>query len=205
MSDRFVQDARDNMGAIERLIKGLPGIRGYVDKEMRRDADKRLRDLIARELEEQRQGLFGVQQQLLRGGGLRYMAAIDGAIQKLQILIDRVKTASYGYAGLFDPVNIGEEQLNSLYRFDVALANRTVELQTSVAQLQTAVAQNENVDAAIDALSNLVTEFNTLFSKRNDAVVNPDLLLDRAYVPQVPAELLEIRADTADSGTSEDS
>jgi hypothetical protein len=200
MSDRFVQDAKDRMGAIERLLKGLQGIRGYVDKEIRRDADKRLRDLIARELEEQKQALFNVQQQLLRNGGLQWMAAIDGAIQKLQILIDRVKTASYGYAGLFDPVTIKEEQLDALYRFDVALANRTLDLQTGVAQLQTAFAQGDNVNAAIDSLTNLLNELNVLFSKRNDAVVNPDLLLDTAYAPPLPPDLPAIEPDQTGAG-----
>jgi hypothetical protein len=60
MSDQFVDAAKERMGAIERLLKGLPGIRGYVDKEMRRDADKRLRELIAQELEVQKQALLEV-------------------------------------------------------------------------------------------------------------------------------------------------
>ena len=54
MTERFVEQAQANMGAIERLLKGLPGIRGYVDKELRRDADKRLRDAIAGQLTEQK-------------------------------------------------------------------------------------------------------------------------------------------------------
>ncbi|MEX1021340.1 MAG: hypothetical protein WDZ49_16890 [Litorilinea sp.] len=199
MSDRFVEGAKDSRGTIERLLKGLPGIRGYVDKEMRRDADKRLRDLIARELEEQKQALFAVQQQMLRSGGLRFMATVDGAIQKLQILVDRVKTASYGYAGLFDTVNIQEEQLNALYRFDVALANRIGELENAVVQLGTAFDENNAVDAAIDRLTNLLIELNTLFGKRNDAIVNPDLLLDSTFVPEVPADLLDMDTESRDS------
>ena len=38
------------------------------------------------------------------------MDDVDDAIVKLQTLIDRVKTASYGYAGLFDAVRIKEAQ-----------------------------------------------------------------------------------------------
>lgn len=199
MSDRFVQNAKDGMGTIERLLKGLPGIRGYVDKEMRRDADKRLRDLIARELEEQKQALFGVQQKMLGGGGLRYMAAVDGAIQKLQILIDRVKTASYGYAGLLDAVNIQEDQLNALYRFDVALANRTGELQAAIGELRSAFEQNAEVDAASDRLTALLTELNILFGKRNDAIVDPDLLRDQSYAPDLPSD---VPADLLDGDQS---
>lgn len=201
MSDRFLQGAKDGMGAIERLVKGLPGIRGYVDKEMRRDADRRLRELIARELEAQKQALFNTQQQLLRNGGLRYMATIDSAIQKLQILIDRVKTAADGYAGLFDPVKIREEQLDALYRFDVALANRTAELETAVENLRAAIVQSEGVDGAIDSLTELLDDLNRLFGRRNDAVVNPELLLQQTYAPDISQMQTEF-SDLPDSSGS---
>lgn len=111
MSEQFVEQAKANMGAIERLLKGLPGISGYVNKELRRDADKRLRELIAGHITEQKQQLFALQKQLLSSGGLRWLDDVDQNIQKLQTLADRIRTASYGYAGLFDAVKIGEEQL----------------------------------------------------------------------------------------------
>ena len=95
MSDQYVNAAKERMGAIERLLKGLPGIRGYVDKELRRDADKRLREMIAGQLEDVKQSLYQVQRQFLEGKGLMWMDNVDNSIQKLQILIDRIKTASY--------------------------------------------------------------------------------------------------------------
>src|SRR5688572_9222331 len=148
MSDQFVDAAKERMGAIERLLKGLPGIRGYVDKEMRRDADKRLRELIAQELEVQKQALLEVQRMLLEGKGLLWLDNIDQAVQKLQILTDRIKTASYGYAGLFDPVRIREEALDALHRFDQALANRVVDAKMAIANLRKAVSEGGDIGDA---------------------------------------------------------
>lgn len=189
MSDQYVDRAKERMGAIERLLKGLPGIRGYVDKELRRDADKRLRELIAQQLEEQKQALFGVQQQLLEGKGLMWMDNIDSAVQKLQILIDRIKTASYGYAGLFDPVRIGEEALNALHRFDAALAERVVDVRMAVAELRSAVESSGDIGAAVRKMTDLVGELNTLYNKRHEAVVSPDLLTSPGYTPEVDERL----------------
>jgi hypothetical protein len=84
MSDQYVDTAKERMGTIERLLKGLPGIRGYVDKELRRDADKRLRDLIAQELEAEKQALLEVQNILLENKGLLWLDNVDQAVQKLQ-------------------------------------------------------------------------------------------------------------------------
>jgi hypothetical protein len=176
MSDQFVDAAKERKGAIERLLKGLPGIRGYVDKELRRDADKRLRELIAQELETQKQALLEVQRMLLEGNGLLWLDNVDQAVQKLQILVDRIKTASYGYAGLFDPVRIREEALNALHRFDQDLANRTVDVKMAIANLRKAVSESGDIGDATRKLTDLLADLNNLYSKRHEAILSPGLL-----------------------------
>ena len=183
MSDQYVEGARDRMGAIQRLLKGLPGISGYTDKELRRDADKRVRDLLAGQLEEQKAALFGVQQLLLENKGLLYMDNVDNAVTKLQILIDRIKTASYGYAGLFDPMPIREEQLEALYRFDTALVARVVDVQQAIEALRQAVTAQGDIAAATRKLTDLVAQLNTDYNKRHEAVLQPGLLNDATYAP----------------------
>lgn len=184
MSDQFVDAAKERMGAIERLLKGLPGIRGYVDKEMRRDADKRLRELIAQELEVQKQALHEIQRSLLEGGGMLWLDNVDQTIQKLQILVDRIKTASYGYAGLFDPVRVREEALDALHRFDQALANRAVDVRMAVSNLRKAVSEGGDIGDGIRKLSDLLTELNNLYSKRHEAILSPGLLETPGYVSE---------------------
>ncbi len=191
MSDAFANAARDNMGAIEKLIKGLPGVSGYVDKELRRDADKRVRELLAARLDEQKQALFNIQKSLLNSGGLKYVDDVDGSVQKLQTLIDRIKTASYGYAGFFDPVRIKEEELIALHKFDVAMMERTVDVEAAVDEVGGAVDSGDGILDAVGTLNDLLSELNTLYKRRSDAVENPDLLLDSAYAPKVEAGLLE--------------
>lgn len=185
MSDHYVEEAKKNMNVLERLIKGLPGIAGYVDRELRRDADKRLRDLIANQLEEQKQNLLDIQRKLLGGGGLAFLDDVDRSVQKLQLLIDRVRTASYGYAGLFDAIRIREEQLKALHSFDIALAGRVVAVENSVKALAAAVANNENIGTFSEQLSDIVTELNNMFGKRHEAIIAPDLLTNADYVPAV--------------------
>lgn len=185
MSDQFVDAAKERMGAIERLLKGLPGISGYVDKELRRDADKRLRDLIVQELEVQKQDLLAVQRMLLEGKGLLWLDNVDQAVQKLQILTDRIKTASYGYAGLFDPVSVREEALDSLHRFDQALAERTVDVKMAVDGLRRAVSENGDIGDSIRKLIDLLTDLNNLYTKRHEAILSPGLLETPEYMNDI--------------------
>ena len=189
MSDKFVEHAKAGMGSVERLIKGLPGIRDYVDKELRREADKRVRDLISDQLEEQKKNILELQQKLLKGGGLALLDDVDGAVQKLQTLIDRVKHASYGYAGLFDAVKIREEQLDALHRFDVALMGKLAGIENAVKALAGAISSKGQIESLIAQLTDTVGEVATLFSKRNEAIIAPDLLTNAGYAPSADSGL----------------
>jgi hypothetical protein len=199
MTNPFVDKAKEEMGAIERLLKGLPIIRGYVNKELRRDADYRLRQTLTEELNAEKGRLYVLQQKLLSGSGLRFIEAVDGVIQKLQTLADRVRTASYGYAGLFNAVRIREEQLDALHRFDVALANRTYEIREGIDQLSNAIESEEGIEGAIDALNTKMVEFSRLFDERHRAVDNPDLLKQES-APAVSEEWMQA-ADQYGSAT----
>lgn len=185
MSDRFVEQAKADMGALERLLKGLPGISGYVDKELRRDADKRLRELLALQLTEQKQQLFALQKQLLSSGGLRWLDDVDQVIQKLQTVTDRIRTASYGYAGLFDAVKIGEEQLAALHQFDTDLVTQVAAMGAILPRLQAAIVSNEALQPALQELTQAVVNLDTLFNHRREAVLSPDLLHNTASTASI--------------------
>ena len=197
-SDQFVDQAESQRGAIEHLIKGLPGVSGYVEKETRRDADKRLRLYIVGQLDADKQRLLDVQQRLLRSGGLRSMDEVDSAVTKLQTLSDRIRTASYGYAGFFDPVRVREEQLRALYQFDVALAERTGEVSDTISALGAAVRNGDPIDAPTSQLIDAVNDLTALYDRRNDAILSPATLLNVASAPVVEPRLLELTDDLND-------
>lgn len=188
MADNFVEFAKQQMGAVERLLKGLPGISGYVDKEMRRDADKRVREAVAASLSQSQAALTAVQSALLKGGGLALMDEVNEVAISLQTLADRIKTASYGYAGFFDPVRIKEQQLDALVRFDRAMANEVGSINASIAALAQAVKDRAEVSSAIEQLAAKVQELSALFNKRSEAIQVPGLLDDPGFVPP-PADL----------------
>lgn len=191
-SDRFVGRAEAQMGAVERLLKGLPGVSGYVEKETRRDADKRLRLFIAGELSATKSRLQDGQKKLLNSGGLRYMGQLDNVTVNLQTLIDRIKSASYGYAGFFDTVRIKEEQLKALHQFDVAMAARVAELDGHVDALLAAIDESGDAIAAnIENVSDEVTALSNLYAERGEAITAPDDLLTVDAAPEIDLPLLE--------------
>ena len=87
--------------AVWKACSRLPGIKGYREKDMRREADKQVRDALARRLESRRRKMTGLQDDLLAAGGLLWLDDVERLVGRLQLLIDRIKTASYGYAPFF--------------------------------------------------------------------------------------------------------
>ena len=187
MSDQYVEQAKANQGALERLFKGLPGIRGYADKELRRDADKRLREQLALHLTEQKLQLINLQQQLLQRSGLRHLAMVDRLIQQVQILVDRIKSASYGYAGLFAAVKIQEPQLAALHRFDLGLAAQIGHFADTVASTASTIGDETQLVAALNKLETTIAGLVTYFGQRQAAITSPDLLTQSVLPPLDPA------------------
>jgi hypothetical protein len=158
------------MGPLESFFSNLPGIAGYREKEMRRNVDKQFRDSLARRLEARRRKVTGLQNELLTGGGILYMDDMERVVGRLQLLIDRVKTASYGYGPFFDVERVKEDDLDRLAQFDQAIAGELPRLDEAIGGLETAVGSNEGVKEAIGATGAVLNELNETFSQRQDVI-----------------------------------
>lgn len=165
MSD-MLGKIKGKRGGLEKLVGAIPGYKGYKEKEMRREADKLLRETLARQFEVQWARLADVQKQLIGSGGILYVDDLDSAVTRLRGLIDKVKTASYGYGGLFDAIKVKEEDLDKLYQFDSGLADHVGNVSTAIDALQSAVEAQQGVPEAIRALDTLCRQINVLFDQR---------------------------------------
>lgn len=167
-------DARDTvndeMSGFEKLIDKLPVFGGYQDKEKRRDADKILRDHVAKEFDDQRRRLESYQKKMLSGGGLAYMDDVGQVTSKLHNLIDKIRTATRGYAGFFDAVKVKEEELDALYNFDNAMLDYTVSLAKSVDAFGDAVEGDGDVGKALEEVLFVVEDAANTWSNRQDVV-----------------------------------
>jgi len=173
MTDLYEQTSGDR-GRIESFIGKIPGYKGYKEKEMRRAADKLLRDALARRLEEQWRRLPDIQKQLLSSAQIQWLDDVEGATMKLQTFIDRLKTATYGYAGFFDAVRVKEDELDQLYNFDMALSEQVDEIVDAVDALSSAAMSKEGVGEAIARFNSAAAAANETFGRRKDVITGTE-------------------------------
>jgi uncharacterized protein YukE len=158
-------------GSVEALVSKIPGYKGYKEKELRREADKLLRMQVARQLEDQRRQLAELQAGLVRQAQIEYVDDLERAAMKLQRLIDRIQTASYGYAGLFDAVKVKEQQLDGLYQFDRDMLGYADEIAAEVDHVGSAIEAGEGVSQAISDLADAVEQANRTFGHREEVIL----------------------------------
>ena len=168
MSD-FYDKVLGDEDPIKKLLAKIPGFKGYVERGDRRMSDKLLRENIAESFESQYQRLFGLQRELISAGGLAYIDDLEAAAIKLRQFIDRIRTAAYGYAGLFDAVKVNEDELAAIYQYDSALLD-SVEIITRAIDNVEASIGSDGLSAAIKHLTTESQNVLELFNKRSDAL-----------------------------------
>lgn len=162
----------EERGFLGRLLSKIPGFRGYMEKEARRDADQLLRDTISGRLQLTRLDLSAVQHALSRDIvlGIEYAERIGRADNQLMGLISKIKDAPQGYAGFFDAVRVDENDLARLYEFDELMLGHSEQIAADVAALNKAVGDGANIDEAILALNQDLQAANQAFNLRQEVL-----------------------------------
>lgn len=163
-------NSEDKRNWLERLGDKIPGYSGYVDRERRRDIDKLHREHLADRLRGLKAPLTDLVRELSSGGRLFEVGPVDSAIKKLDHLENRVRFASYGYSGFFDVVKVEEAQLDSIYRFDLALVEHAEKLEAKINELKAKSGSAEGLKAASSELAAAVDETNRAFDERARAI-----------------------------------
>ncbi len=172
MSD-FLGKVQSESDLLSKLAGKIPGFSGYVDRENRRAADKLLRESIAAKFDQVWTQVTNVQKDMSSAGEMEYLDDLEGVATKIRTFIDKVTTASYGYAGFFDAVKVNKEELVRLYEFDLALVDKSDELTRAVDK----IVASKGTDGMPAAVSNAVTlsrELVSTYEKRSDVLMELD-------------------------------
>ncbi len=167
----LTEKIQSSQNRFEQLVSRIPGYRGYKQKEQRREADKLLRLHVARQYQEQLDRLNRLQYQLTTGGDLTAMMVLERAVSKLQLLIDRLRTASYGYAGVFDALKVDEDVLDRLYEFDQGMLSGVESLSAILDELTDMVNNGHPTRDAANQLIGELEELHRTFGERQEVIL----------------------------------
>ncbi len=151
---------------VKSALERIPGYAGYRRKEDRRDDDKRIRTEIADALSAQVDALTRRNAALVEARELTQISKIERLIGQIRLLADRIRTATYGYGGLFSQDSVDEPVLDQIRLFDLALQREV----TTLAELVSGHADPAPTVAELDAIQREVSRLGALVDARGQVV-----------------------------------
>jgi len=160
-----LEGARGRRNLLEKIASYIPGFKGYLDREMRREVDKMQRDWLAGQIDRSRQGLQGKIRDWSRSGNLANLDLASSLEKLLDRFANRIRHADYGYTGFFDAVKVFDEELEKLYQFDLNLCTTVQGLAASIESLPGTAAEPElrNLLQAVEQADRAFDERATIF------------------------------------------
>ena len=167
MTDLFEQ-VTNSQDVFKKLASKIPGFNGYVERQNRRAADKLMRETIADRFQEQWVRTSQLQTDMISEGMLSYVDDMERAAIQMRTFIDKIRTATYGYSGLFDAVKINEEELAKLYSFDQGFFLAAEEIGRALDNVEASLGDEVGLPAAIRNVATLARQSTEAFERRSE-------------------------------------
>ncbi|HUT95819.1 MAG TPA: hypothetical protein VMY37_40580 [Thermoguttaceae bacterium] len=141
---------------LETILRYIPGFRGYLEKEYRRDSDGLQREWLADRLQRSKRAIDDFTRPLADAGRIDALPQVDRLRGRLDKLIARIRGAMQGYSGFFDLVRVREDLLDRVYEHDLGLMQRVDALSQAIEGLPDAL------DRTAQTISSLLEQIDAL-------------------------------------------
>lgn len=169
MSD-FFEKVKGQVDPFKKLLSYIPGFKGYVERQSRRDADKILRDTVARRFEELWGRASNLQVEMVNNGMIKYVDDMEKAALALRTFIDKISRAARGYSSMFEAVQINEKELEAIYQFDLAFFDLGDQVARALDNVEATLNDEVGLPAAIRNLTSLARLAVETFERRSEVV-----------------------------------
>jgi hypothetical protein len=169
IKDQIFQKVTNSMDIFKKIASKIPGFKGYVERQNRRDSDKLIRDTIYRRFRELEGRISDLQVEFINQGEIKYTDDLEKAALRLRTFADRVRTAPRGYSSLFEAIKINEPELAKLYEYDATLLDKAEEVGRAIDNIQASVG-TDGLPAAIRNLQTLSKECIKAYDRRQEVV-----------------------------------
>lgn len=168
--DQFFEKVTSQQDPFKKLMSYIPGFGGYINRQNRRDADKLLRDTVARRFEEQWRRASQIQTDMVSNGQIAFVDDMEKAAIQLRTFIDKISTAPRGFSGLFDAVKINEPELQAIYQFDAAFFDLAEQVAHALDNVEASLGDQAALPAAIRNVTSLARMAVETYNRRSEAV-----------------------------------
>jgi hypothetical protein len=159
---------------LERLVRILPGVAGYQDRENARETDKLVRMRLSDEIRRLMRDLELDKRRLADASKLGTLPLLDRLASKLETYGRSAEYATRGYSGLFDLHKVDLEHLEKLYAFDLRLFDMLAVVKARATALHESLADPAALDRAAHDMETALDELERTFDARRQVLAAGD-------------------------------
>lgn len=165
---------KEDRGLLKKLELAIPGFRGYRKREDLRIADSLLRKQLADNLGDIKENLEICRRDLAEKMEMELLNKMGALMNNITSTENRVRHAEQGYTGISADYNIRENELNTMYEWDLSLISDIDKISNTVTALQSTIDSGEGkaISMGIKEVESSIRAFNTLFDRRIQTIAN---------------------------------
>jgi len=149
----------DSRNLVESILRQIPGFKGYLEKEYRRESDHLARTHLGDQLRKSKSKLDNYQRALVEAAQLDELPKCERLRTRIDTLESRIRGAVRGYSGFFDFVRVDEALLDEVYDHDMALLGGVDALLEATDQLSATNDGKVTVDDLLQKTEDLHAKF----------------------------------------------
>lgn len=169
----IMKKVKHELSLLEKVSLAIPGFHGYKQKELRREADRIIRDHLYRMLCESKSQMRNIFQTLVLNEQRDFLGETDRLIAKFDRIAEMINHAPYGYSGFFDAVKIEEDDLDAMLNFDAQMIEKVGGLRTEVNNFMKELRAKkfENTESKLSQIRNLLEDLESTFNERKEFIM----------------------------------
>jgi hypothetical protein len=161
----------EDRGLLKKIELLIPGFKGYRQREDIRSADSLLRQQLANRMGEINNIFENCRERLARAIELSLMSDIGDILKMSRQIENKIRHAEQGYTGISADFRIEDEELNTMYEWDLSLL-ATIDSVGKLAGelLDSIIASDGTTGDKMRTIRNSLRDFNSMFNNRIAAI-----------------------------------
>lgn len=102
----------------------IPGYKGYVIRDEKRNTDKKFRDELVSRLNQSEEFIIRYQKDLMKSDDVTNLTIWEQSRKALNTISTKIKHSSYGESSFFSEKQLKEDELDTIYNIDLELAEK---------------------------------------------------------------------------------
>jgi len=170
-ASEVLEAAKRESGLFEKILTVFPGYHGYKQKELLRETDKLVRDIVFRNVKQASDAMRELYRESVSASSLSPAAKrLEQLSMRSDAIGQRIRHASYGYAPFAHVVRVQDEALLRLMEFDASIADTIEKLKTDLHKAKQIALTDERLAENIESLRGDIIDLENLLAKRQEVL-----------------------------------